>query len=478
MKERENGNSIVTKQTKNKTVNENNSADLTEGNLLKNIILYTLPIIATGVLSLLFNAADIIVVGRYASDTALAAVSSTAPLINLLVNLVMGLSVGSSVSVAKWFGAKNDEELHKTVHTSYLTAIIGGLLLGVFGFFFAHYFLQWMDTPDNVIDQSSLYVRIYFIGIPFIVVYNFGASILRSVGDTKRPLFILIIAGILNVILNLIFVICFKMDVDGVAWATSISQCFASILVTVHLVKSKENYSLNLKKLRIYKNSLKTILIIGVPAGIQGSLFSISNVLIQSSINGFGDPAMSGNGAAGNIEGFIYTSMNAFQQTAVAFVGQHIGANKSNQIGKITLTCVTCSCTLGLILGWFAYIFAKPLLSIYIPDNEENIAYGIQRMKWIFTTYFLCGLMDVLCGILRGMGKSFSSMMITLLCVCGFRVLWIYTVFAKFHSLDVLFMSYPISWLMCAAVQLLFFFIVYGNIKKQLKRGITPSINI
>ena len=443
------------------------SVDLTEGNLIKKIILYTLPIIATGVLSLLFNAADIIVVGRFASDTALAAVSSTSALINLIVNLILGLSVGAGVGVAKCYGAKDDVGMHKMVHTSMLTSVIGGLFFGVFGFICAKYFLEWMATPENVIDQSSLYVRIYFIGIPFAIVYNFGAAILRSIGDTKRPLIFLVIAGVLNVFLNLFFVIVLGMDVDGVAWATTCSQALSAVLVVVYLVKVKTNYRLEIKKLRIYKNSIKEILIIGVPAGVQGSLFSISNVIIQSGINGFGDVAMSGNGAAGNIEGFVYTSMNAFHQTALAFIGQHIGAKKQNRIGKITLACVVMVTIVGLVLGIGAYLLAVPLLSIYAPGRDDVIAYGVQRMSYVCAPYFLCGVMDVLSGALRGMGKSFSSMIITLVSVCGLRILWIYTVFAEYRELSVLYASYPLSWGVCVIIQAIEFFVVYAKVKKE-----------
>lgn len=451
----------------NETLKDKNSVDLTEGNLVKKIILYTLPIIATGILSLLFNAADIIVVGRYASDTALAAVSATSALINLIVNLILGLAVGAGVGVAKCFGSKDDDGMSKMVHTSMLTSVIGGLFFGVFGYIFAKYFLELMATPENVIDQSSLYVKIYFIGIPFAIVYNFGAAILRSVGDTKRPLIFLIIAGVVNVILNLFFVIVLKMDVDGVAWATTISQVLSMILVVVYLIKVKASYRLYIKKLRIHKSSLKEILLIGIPAGVQGSLFSISNVIIQSGINSFGDVAMSGNGAAGNIEGFVYTSMNAFHQTALAFIGQHIGANKCHRIGKITLICVLMVSGVGLVLGIGAFLLARPLLSIYAPGRDDVIEFGITRMSYVCAPYFLCGIMDVLSGASRGMGKSISTMIITLVSVCGLRILWIYTVFRQFHKLSVLYISYPISWAVCVAAQAVAFVLAYSKIKKE-----------
>lgn len=445
--------------------------DLTEGPLLKNIILFTLPIIATELLQLLFNAADIVVVGNYASETALAAVGSTGALINLIINLIMGLCVGAGVYVAKYFGSKDEQGVHEVVHTSMLTAIIGGIIFGLFGFFFAKIFLGWMDTPANVIEQASLYVKIYFVGVPFIVVYNFGASILRSVGDTKNPLIFLIIAGVINVILNLIFVIFLHMDVAGVAWATVISQVVSCILVVIHLSRVDDCHKFEFKKLKIYKDKFKEILLVGIPAGVQGSMFSISNVIIQSSINSFGDIVMSGNAAAANIEGFVYIGMNSFHQTALTFVGQHIGAKKEGKIKSIALLCSACVLIIGLVLGIGAYLLGEPLLSLYAEGENEAlvIQYGLKRMAIISTTYCICGIMDVFSGLLRGINKSISSMIISLLGVCGIRILWIYTVFKANRDLTVLYLSYPISWLISIAAQITLFVIAYALLMKRAR---------
>lgn len=451
--------------------NQKATKDLTTGPLLKNIILFTLPIIATGTLQLLFNAADIIVVGNYASNTALAAVGSTSALINLIVNLIMGLSVGAGVSVARCFGSKDEQGVHEVVHTSILTAIIGGVVFGCIGFFLAGIFLRWMDTPANVIEQSTLYVKIYFLGVPFMVVYNFGASILRSVGDTKHPLIFLVIAGVANVLLNLVFVIVLKMDVAGVACATAIAQVISCTLVLLYLTRVEDCHRLNFKKLKIYGEKFKKMLVVGIPAGVQGSLFSISNVIIQSSINGFGDIVMSGNAAAGNIEGFVFTAMNSFHQAALTFVGQHVGAKKEGRIKNITLLCTCCVTAVGLIMGIGAFLLGRPLLGLYAEGEYEAsiIEYGLKRMSIVSTTYFICGIMDVFSGILRGMGKSVSAMIISLTGVCGFRVLWIFTVFAAHKTIGVLYLSYPISWLISITAQMILFAFSYRAMMKRVR---------
>jgi len=445
------------------------TADLTSGSLFNNIIKFTLPIILTGVLQLLFNAADIVVVGNFASDTALAAVSSTGALINLIVNLLVGLSVGAGVCVARCFGSRDEKGLHEVVHTSIVIAVFGGIVFGIIGFLFAKIFLGWMDTPENVIDQSALYVKIYFLGVPFSIVYNFGAAILRSVGNTKKPLLYLVIAGIINVVCNLFFVIVLEMDVAGVATATAISQLISCVLVVIYLLRVDGCHRLEISKLKIYKDKLVQILIVGLPAGVQGSLFSISNVLIQSSINSFGDIAMSGNGAASNIEGFVYISMNSFHQTALTFTGQHIGAKKYEKIKDITAICLLCVATAGLVLGIGAWAFGRPLVGIYANGREEVIKYGISRLSIVSATYCLCGLMDVFSGVLRGMGKSFSSMIITLLCVCGLRVLWVYTVFQYSRQLTTLYWSYPVSWVICVISQAILFIFSFKSLMRKAK---------
>lgn len=458
--------------TEQQTTERNKAtADLTKGNLLTNIIKFTIPIILTGILSLLFNAADVAVVGNFASNTALAAVGATGALNNLIINLILGLSVGAGVCVARCFGAKDDKGMFEVVHTSMLTAIIGGIIFGAIGVIFGRVFLEWMATPDNVIDQSTTYIRIIFCGVPFMVVYNFGASILRSVGNTKQPLYYLVIAGVINVLLNLFFVLVLKRDVDGVALATIISQFVACVLVVRYLVKVNGPHKLYFKKLKIYGKRLRDIVIIGLPAGLQGSVFSISNILIQSSINSFGDIVMSGNTAAGNIEGFVYTAMNSFHQTALTFVGQHIGAKKEYRIKNICLICVACVSVVGLVLGLGVYLLGPQLLSLYAKPEirDDVIKYGLIRMAWIAAPYFLCGIMDTLSGMLRGINKSVESMILTLFFACGFRVFWIYTVFAANRTLSVLYMSYPISWALCIIFEILLFLISYGKMMKKAR---------
>lgn len=458
--------------TEQQTTERNKAtADLTKGNLLTNIIKFTIPIILTGILSLLFNAADVAVVGNFASNTALAAVGATGALNNLIINLILGLSVGAGVCVARCFGAKDDKGMSEVVHTSMLTAIIGGIIFGAIGVIFGRIFLEWMATPDNVIDQSTTYIRIIFCGVPFMVVYNFGASILRSVGNTKQPLYYLVIAGVINVLLNLFFVLVLKRDVDGVALATIISQFVACVLVVRYLVKVNGPHKLYFKKLKIYGKRLRDIVIIGLPAGLQGSVFSISNILIQSSINSFGDIVMSANTAAGNIEGFVYTAMNSFHQTALTFVGQHIGAKKEYRIKNICLICVACVSVVGLVLGLGVYLLGPQLLSLYAKPEirDDVIKYGLIRMSWIAAPYFLCGIMDTLSGILRGINKSVESMVLTLFFACGFRIFWIYTVFAANRTLSVLYMSYPISWALCIIFEALLFVISYGKMMKKVR---------
>lgn len=448
------------------------SVDLTQGPLIKRIILYTLPIIATGLLQLLFNAADLVVVGNSTNDTALPAVGATGSLVNLIVNLLIGLSVGAGVCAAKYYGARDENSMHELVHTAIPTAAIGGIIFGAVGFVFAGTFLKWMDTPDNIIEQSTLYVRIYSIGIPFSIVYNFGAAILRSVGDTTRPLIFLVIAGVVNVLFNLSFVFIFHMDVDGVATATAISQALSAVMVIVYMMRIKESHRFTPRKMRFYKDKFLKILVIGLPAGIQGSLFSISNVIIQKSINAFGSAVISGNTSASNIEGFVYIGMNAFHQTALNFTGQHIGAKKYGRLKRIILLCLLSVSVVGIVLGMGLYLLGAPLLNIYSPGKDEIIAHGLLRLKYICLPYFLCGVMDVVSGLLRGMGYSISSMIITLACVCGFRILWIYTVFANpaYHNMTTLLISYPISWILCCIVQGGLLLFAYIRLIKRAKR--------
>ena len=446
-----------------------NTSDLTEGPLLKKIILYTIPIILTGILQLLFNAADLVVVGRYCGRVSVAAVGATGAIINLIVNLFIGLSVGAGVTVAHGLGAGRFEDVRRTVHTAIPTAIVSGLLLTGVGVLGSRTFLSLMGTPDNVIGLSSVYMQIYFCGITASMIYNFGSAILRAAGDTKSPLFFLTAAGILNVLLNLFFVIVLKMNVAGVALATALSQVLSAALVIRALMKRGDACKLKLREIKIYGRQLVKIIRIGFPAGIQGSLFSISNVIIQSSVNLFGSVVMSGNAAAQNIEGFVYISMNSVSQTALNYAGQNHGAGNFDRIKKIMFACLGLAFGAGVSLGGLSVIFARPLLSIYITDSEEAIKYGVIRLTFICLPYFLCGIMDVATGMLRGIGSSIAPMCITVAGVCGFRILWIYTVFQmpEYHSLEILYSSYMISWTMTFAIESAVFWLMLRHMKKK-----------
>ncbi len=444
--------------------------DMCNGPLFSGIIRHTVPIILTSILQLLFNAADLVVVGRFCGSISVAAVGATGSLSNLIVNLFIGLSVGCGVSVAQAIGARDDEATHRTIHTAIPAAIISGIVLTVIGVSLSETFLGWMGTPENVLELSSVYMKIYFCGMTFNMVYNFGASILRAAGDTKGPLIYLSSAGVINIILNVIFVTQFNMNVAGVALATTISQGISAALVISALMKRTDACKFSFKKMHFYSHQLKKMLSIGIPAGIQGSLFSISNVIIQSSINSFGDVLMSGNAAAVNIEGFVYVLMNAFHQSALNFTGQNVGAMNYNRVKKILFICLGCVSVAGLVSGGLVYIFGEQLLSIYITDSPEAIAYGMTRLSLICLPYFLCGLMDTTTGAIRGMGVSLSPMIITILGVCVFRIGWVFTFFQipQFHTPSCLYFSYTVSWSVTFLIELLAFFMIYKKRTKSI----------
>lgn len=444
--------------------------DMCNGPLFGKILLFTLPLMLSGILQLLFNAADVVVVGRFAGNEALAAVGSTGALTNLLVNLFIGLSVGANVLVARYYGAKADEEVSQTVHTSILISLAGGVILSVLGIVLARPLLLLMDTPENVIEHSVLYMRIYFLGMPVMLLFNFGSAILRAIGDTRRPLFYLVTAGVINVCLNLFFVIVFHMGVAGVALATVISQCVSTFLILRCLILSDGCFQLRIDKLRLNLEKLGKIAAIGLPAGIQGSLFSISNVLIQSSVNSFGSVAMAGNTAGANVEGFVYMAMNSVHQTAVSFTGQNLGGRKYDRINKILIECLLFVTFIGLVMGNGAYLLGDRILSLYSPD-QEVIAYGIQRMSIICTFYCLCGIMDVLVGSIRGLGYAVMPMIVSLLGACVFRVIWIYTVFQWDRTLHTLYVSYPVSWALTAMTHLICFVIIKKKIDQAALKG-------
>ena len=445
------------------------NANMLRGSLWKGLLTYTIPIMLTGILQLLFNAADLVIVGRFSGSINVAAVSATGAITNLIVNLFIGLSVGAGVATAHGLGGNQATEVHRTVHTALPTALIGGVLLSVIGVFCSEDFLILMKTPENVLPLSALYMRIYFCGMTFTMVYNFCASILRAAGDTKSPLLFLTIAGVINVVLNIFFVLVLHMTVDGVALATIISQGISAVLIVIALMRRTDACRLYLRKMRFYKQPFFKIIRIGLPAGIQGSMFSISNVIIQSSVNSFNSEAlMSGNGAAANIEAFIYVLMNSFHQTAVNFTGQNLGARQFQRIKKIFALCILYVTIVGIVAGSTVWYFGEELLGIYITDSQEAIRYGLIRFNYVALPYFLCGIMDVSTGALRGLGSSLVPMVITILGACGIRILWVYTIFQipQFHTQQCLYTSYPISWVITFLFQMLAFIIIY---KKRVR---------
>ena len=444
--------------------------DMTEGPLTTKIIKFTIPVMLSGILQLLFNTADVIVVGRFTGKTALAAVGSTGSLINLLVSLFMGLSIGTNVLVARYQGARDDKSVSETVHTSIALGVIGGLILLIIGIAATRPLLEMMATPEDVIDQSTIYMRILFLGMPLNLILNFGAAVLRAIGDTKRPLYYLTIAGIINLFLNIFLVTVFSLGVAGVAIATVISEGVSCALILLCLKHETGAIRLYLNKIRINPEKCIDIMKIGLPAGLQGCIFSISNVLIQSSVNSFGSTVMTGNTAASNIEGFVYVSMNSLHQTCISFTSQNFGAGKFKRIKMVLINCLVIVTITGLLLGNSAYFFGKYLLSAY--NNEpEVISYGLIRLSIISAMYFLCGLMDVMVGAMRGIGYSILPMIVSLIGACGLRIVWIYTVFVQFRTLDILFISYPVTWTITFLSHLTCYFIVTRKYKDRFKEA-------
>lgn len=446
------------------------SINTTEGTLFPKILSFAIPLILSSVLQLLFNTVDMVVAGRYAGKTALAAIGSTSSLINLLVNVFLGLSVGANVLVARFFGSGQEKDVHETVHTAVSLSVIGGIVLSFIGVIFAPKILVLMGTPLSVLPDASLYIRIYFVGMPVQMLYNFGAAILRSVGDTKRPLTYLTISGAINAVCNVVFITAFGMGVDGVAWATVLSQTVSAYLVVRCLIKSDECYRLEIKKLRIYKNKFTQILRLGLPAGFQGAIFSISNVLIQSSINSFGEDAVAGSTASSNLENFVYCSMNAIYHTCLSFTSQNYGAKRFDRIKKLFLECLGLVIVIGASVGSLVYIFGPNLLAIFAGDNDKDVVihYGLIRAQIIMLTYFSCGIMEVAVGAIRGLGYSIMPMIVSLLGACGLRIVWIFTVFRLHRSLECLYLSYPISWVVTFSVHLVCFIIVFNRQKKKM----------
>ncbi len=444
--------------------------DMCSGSLFPKILLFALPVMLSNVLQIVYNAADGIVVGKFEGDLAFAAVSSNGALINLITSLVMGLAVGANSVAACLYGAGDKDGVHRAVHTSMLLSVIGGILIGVFGYIFCEPLLRLMQTPENLLPLSEIYMKVTFVGLPAVAVLNFGSAILRAVGDTSHPMIYLIISGLLNVVLNIFFVGAVHMGVAGVAVATIISQMVAAFLTVRRLMRAGDCFKLSLRDLKIHKNELIRIARIGIPAGIQSSAFSLSNVFIQSSINTLGDAAVAGGSAASNINNFIYMAQNAFYHASISFCAQNFGAQKPKRVLRSLLYCTLSVTVVGLSVGIVAYIFGRDLLHIFVTE-EISVAYGREIMQITTIWYFLCGVMEVGSGALRGINRSMISTIGSLVGSCLMRIVWIMTIFAAHRTLFVLYISYPVSWLLTAAFHYTVFFVCF----RKLSRSAAPT---
>lgn len=445
--------------------------DMCNGTLMDKLISFSLPLMLSGILQLLFNAVDIIVVGRFTGSQALAAVGSTTALINIFTNLFIGISLGANVLAARFYASGKEKEMSETVHTSITLALISGLVMALAGVLLARFALKLMGTPNDVIDQSVLYMRIYFLGMPFFMLYNYGAAILRAVGDTKRPLFFLVISGMTNAVLNLVLVIVFHMGVAGVAIGTIVSQLISSILVLRCLYTSNTSYRLYFSKLGIKTQYLKQIFQVGIPAGIQSTVINLSNALLQSSVNSFGSVAMAGYTAANNIFGFLYMSVNAVTQSCMSFTSQNYGVKKLKRMDRVLLDCMILSVGVTLTLGCGAYFFGPELLKIYTSDADV-IRCGVEVLAFTTVPYFCCGIMDLLPGALRGMGYSGVPMILSIIGTVGTRIVWIFGLFPAHRSLSFLFISYPVSWILTILMQAVCFYFVRKHVHQSVNRDL------
>ena len=444
--------------------------DMCNGTIMDKLISFSLPLMLSGILQLMFNAVDIIVVGRFSGSQALAAVGSTTALINVFTNLFIGISLGANVLAARFYAAGKDREMSDTVHTAVTLALVSGIVMAFVGLIFSRWALELMGTPDDVIGQSALYMKIYFLGMPFFMLYNYGAAILRAVGDTKRPLIFLVISGVVNAVLNLILVIMFHMDVAGVAIATVISQLISCILVLRCLRTSKTSYQLHFGKLRINTVYLKQIFQVGIPAGIQSTVINLSNALLQSSVNSFGSTAMAGYTAANNIFGFLYVAVNSVTQACMSFTSQNYGVGKLKRMDKVLVNCMILTVGVSFSLGFGAWFFGSGLLRIYTSEADV-IACGLEILAFTTVPYFLCGIMDLFPGALRGMGYSAVPMILSVIGTVGMRIIWIYLVFPAHRSLDFLFISYPASWTVTIVLQAVCFFFVRKKVRRTVLAG-------
>lgn len=440
--------------------------DMCNGSIMDKLISFSIPLMLSGILQLLFNAVDIIVVGRFTGSQALAAVGSTTALINMFINLFIGISLGANVLAARFYASGREREMSETVHTAITFALLSGIVMVFVGLFFSRAALELMDTPEDVIGQAALYMRVYFLGMPFFMLYNYGAAILRAVGDTKRPLFFLIISGMVNAGLNLVLIIVFHLGVAGVAIATVIAQMLSCVLVLRCLYKSEGSYQLRLSKLMLKWMYLKQIFQVGIPAGIQSTVINFSNVLLQSSVNSFGSVAMAGYTAANNIFGFLFASANSITQACMSFTSQNYGAGKWKRMDKVLRNCILLSVVVSLVLGGGAYVFGPQLLKIYTSEAAV-IRCGMDILLYTTVTYFMCGLMDLLPGALRGMGYSAVPMVLSIIGTVGTRIVWIFFVFPKHRALDILFISYPASWLVTIVLQVICYYFVRKRVKEK-----------
>lgn len=429
------------------------------GSIMDKLISFALPLMISSILQLMFNAVDIIVVGRFSGSQALAAVGSTTALINVFTNLFIGISLGTNVLAARFFAAGKAKEMSETVHTSVLLAIISGVIMACAGVLFSKTALTFMGTPSDVIGQSSLYMRIYFLGMPFFMLYNYGAAILRAIGDTKRPLIFLIFSGLINAGMNMILVILFHLGVAGVAIATIFSQMISCVLVLRCLWMAEGSYQLRFSRLAIRKYYLKQIFQVGIPAGIQSTVINFSNVLLQSSVNSFGSVAMAGYTAANNIFGFLYAAVNSVTQACMSFTSQNYGAGKYRRMDRVLINCIILTVSVSLVLGGGAFLFGSEILKIYT-ENEEVIQCGVEILSYTTVTYFLCGLMDLFPGPMRGVGYSAVPMLLSVIGTVGSRVLWIFCIFPHHRTLSFLFLSYPLSWIFTIILQVICFYFV------------------
>ena len=442
--------------------------DMCNGTLMDKLISFSIPLMLSGILQLMFNAVDIIVVGRFAGSESLAAVGSTTALINVFTNLFIGISLGSNVLAARYYAAGKEREMSETVHSSLTLALISGILMAFAGLFFSRTALEWMGTPDDVIDLAALYMKIYFIGMPFFMLYNYGAAILRAVGDTKRPLLFLVVSGLVNAGLNMILVICFHMAVEGVAIATVISQLLSCIMVLTCLYRTQGCYQFRFSKLGLKSIYVLQIFQVGIPAGIQSTVINFSNVLLQSSVNSFGSVAMAGYTAANNIFGFLYTSVNSVTQACMSFTSQNYGAGKTKRMYRVLIDFLILSCAFSLTMGCCAWFFGPQLLRIYT-ESSAVISCGVEILSFTTVTYFLCGIMDLIPGALRGMGRSAVPMILSIIGTVGTRIVWIFWIFPYHRSLNILFLSYPVSWILTILMQVICFFIVRKSVHADMK---------